>query len=231
MCQRCLLLASLTTSKPTKQPAATQHTAYAQLLMLSEKRRTTKIPMNIPKGAPITAAAALADIIERDLACDDQSLERLTRFATAALSTSTSSNPLSHQSFTPAMKTNVGQFANRLTSIDDRAVLPKDTNRPFQKDCQFKLLFGDVTADVRIIAFNDSVITPIAEVVTALRLRHPPFPLGLRPPPTEPISQTLSFSEKEVMVDLKAFRPSSVGGVYGLRPGHFMIWTLRKQPR
>ena len=83
-----------------------------------------------------------------------------------------------------------------------------------------KHLVGDVTSAVRIIASDDSVITPTSEVVTALRLKHHPFPLDLRPPPTEPVSQTSSVSVEEVMVALKSFRPSSAGGDDGLRPGH-----------
>ena len=108
------------------------------------------------------------------------------------------------------MKTNIGQFADRLTFVvDDRAVLPKETSRPppcatdIRKMVNCKLLVGDVTADVRIIASDYSVITPTSEVVTALRLKHPLSPLDLHPPPTEPVSQTLSVSEEEVMVALK----------------------------
>ena len=56
--------------------------------------------------------------------------------------------------------------------------------------------------------------------MTALRLKHPPAPLDLRPPPTEPVTKTSSVSEEEVIVALKSFRPSSAGGVDGLRPGH-----------
>ena len=110
--------------------------------------------------------------------------------------------------------------------MDDRAVLPKDTSRPspsatdFRKMANSNLLVGDVTAAVRIIASDDSVITSTADVVTALRLKHPPSPLDVRSPPTEPVSQTLSVSEEKVMVTLKAFRPSSAGGIDGLRPWH-----------
>ena len=56
--------------------------------------------------------------------------------------------------------------------------------------------------------------------MTALRLKRPPSTLDLRPPPTEPLSQTSYVSEQEGMVALKSFRPSSAGGVDGLRPGH-----------
>ena len=125
------------------------------------------------------------------------------------------------------MKTNIGQFADRLTSfVDDQAVLPKETSRPppcvtdFRKMVNSKLLVGDVTAAVRIIASDDSVITPTSEFVTALRLKHPPTPLDLRPPPTESVCQTSSVSEQEIMVTLKSFLPSSAGGVDGLRSGH-----------
>ena len=51
--------------------------------------------------------------------------------STTALSPSSSSNPQSPHSLTAAMKTNIGQFADRLTSfVDNRAVLPKETSRP-----------------------------------------------------------------------------------------------------
>ena len=58
-----------------------------------------------------------------------------------------------------------------------------------------------VSAAVRIIVYDDSVITPTSEVVSALRLKHPPSSLGLRPPSTEPVSQTPT--EEEVIVALK----------------------------
>ena len=175
----------------------------------------------------MAAAAAMADMIERALEGYDQSRERFTGIATAALSTSSSSSPQSRQSLTAAMKTNIGQFADRLTSfVDDRTVLPKETSRPppcaadLRKIVNSKLLIGDVTAAVRKIASDDSVIIPISEVVTALRQKHPPSPLKLRPPQTETASHTSSVSEEEVMVALESFRPSSAGGVDGLQPGH-----------
>ena len=122
------------------------------------------------------------------------------------------------------MKTNIGQFADRLTSfVDDRAVLPKDTSRPppygtdFRKMFNSKLLVGDMTAAVRIIASDDSVITPTSDVVAALRLKHPSSPLDLRSQPTEPVSQTSSVYEEKVMVAQKSLHPSSDGRVDGLR--------------
>ena len=154
-CQRCLSPVSVTSSIPTEHSTSTQPSADAQLLALSEKRKTSKIPLKIPKGARITAAAALADTIERALVGYDHSWERLTCFATAALSTSSSSNTQSRQSLTAAMKTNIGQFTDRLTTFaDDLAVLPKKTSRPppcatdFRKMVNSKLLVGDVTAAI-----------------------------------------------------------------------------------
>ena len=82
-----------------------------------------------------------------------------------------------------------------------------------------KFLVGDVTAAVRIIASDDSMNSPISDVVTELRLKHPLSPHDLRPPPSEPVFKTSSISEEEVIVALKSFRPSSAGGVDGLRPG------------
>ena len=73
MCVRCLSPVSVTASKPAEHPAETQALADSHLLILSEKRKTTKIPLKNPKGARLTAAAALADIIVRALVGDDQS--------------------------------------------------------------------------------------------------------------------------------------------------------------
>ena len=206
-CQHCLSPVSVTTSIPTEHPTSTQSLADAQLLALSEKRKTYKIPLKIPIGVRIAAAAALVYIVEHALVGYDQSWERLTGFAMVALSTSSTSNPQSRQLLTAAMKANIGQFAGRLTSfVDDRAVLQRETSRPppcvtdFRKMANSNLLVRDVTAAVRMIASYNSVITPTSVVVTALRLRHPPSPLDLRPPPAEPVSQTLSVSEEEVMV-------------------------------
>ena len=92
-------------------------------------------------------------------------------------------------------------------------------------------LVGDVTAAVRIIVSDDSVIAPTAEVVTALRLKHPLSPPDLRPPPTEPVSQTSSVSEEEVKVGMNALRPSSAGGVDGMQPGYLKDLVVPQQSR
>ena len=89
-----------------------------------------------------------------------------------------------------------------------------------QKDGQLKTFGWGCNGCRQNIASDDSVVTPTSEVVTALTLRHPPTPLDSLPPPTEPIFQTSSVSEEEVMAALKSFRPSSAGDVDGLRPGH-----------
>ena len=84
-----------------------------------------------------------------------------------------------------------------------------------------KLMVREVTSAVGIIESDDGVITPTAEVVTALSLKRPLSPpLNLDPPPAQPVSQTSTASEEEVMVALKSFCPSSAGGVDALRPGH-----------
>ena len=53
-CQRCLSPVSVTTSISTEHPTSTQPSADAQLLALSEKSKTSKKPLKIPKGARIT---------------------------------------------------------------------------------------------------------------------------------------------------------------------------------
>ena len=63
-----------------------------------------------------------------------------------------------------------------------------------QKLQQFnsKLMLGDVTAAVRVVASDDSVLEVTPEVLSALRLKHPAAPLDVEniviPPDTEELS-------------------------------------------
>ena len=118
-----------------RTPSSNTTFGWRLAVELSDKRKTTKIL----KGARITAAVALADIIERVLVGEDQSWERIIRFTTEALSKSSSSDLQSRQSLTAAMNTNIAQFADWLTFIIvDRAILPTDTSRPSPRSTDFR---------------------------------------------------------------------------------------------
>ena len=59
-------------------------------------------------------------------------------------------------------------------------------------------MLGDVTAAVRVVASDDSVLEVTPEVLSALRLKHPAAPLNVEniviPPDTEELI-TVSFSK------------------------------------
>ena len=79
-------------------------------------------------------------------------------------------------------------------------------------------------AAVRVVASDDTIIYPTAEVIDALRLKHPstlsdfrPLPLLFYHPPTT--------NPNEVIATLRSFSSSSSARLDGLRPGHLKDLT------
>ena len=87
-----------------------------------------------------------------------------------------------------------------------------------------KLIEGEVSAAVRVVASDDTIINPTSEVTDALRLKYPPTPSDFRPPP--PLFDDPSTTNpNEVLAALRPFSPSSSAGLDGLRSGHLKDLT------
>ena len=209
--------------------------AEDHLRAVAAARSFSRIPLKIPKAARTAAADALSRTIDRAVDCGDStSWFHLFDFAVSALGLPTSRNR--QISLASATKANIEAFLNRapalLPTADDSVVFPppsvsdpKSYETNFQKKVNAKLTEGDISAAVRVISSDDSVVHPSEEVLSALRSKHPAAPSDFRPPPPPAKSLPSVVNEEEVMLALKSFRPSSSGGIDGLRPGHLKDLT------
>ena len=101
-------------------------------------------------------------------------------------------------------------------AFDEKTLLCKRVNA--------KLIEGDVSAAVRVVASDDTIIHPTSEVMDALCLLHPPIPSDFRPPPPLFDDPPTTYPN-EVLAALRSFPPSSSAGLDGLRLGHLKDLT------
>ena len=87
------------------------------------------------------------------------------------------------------------------------------------------LLVSDASAEVRLIASYENIIKASLETVQAHCLKHLAASEDFRQVQNQNISCEQDASDTEVIEALKTFRPSSAGGVDGLRPGHLKDLT------
>ena len=187
-----------------------------------------RVPARIPKAARIAAADALASTIDAAIGNPDaKTWERFFLFAPLALGLHTTNQ---RASLAKAAKSNIDSFMLvQNWSCDETCVAscPTKPLRKFdlRKQVNAKLSQGDVSAAVRLVASDDTVLEPTADVLAALRLKHPASPSDNKSPPVPDSSIATTLSEEDVRQALKSFRPSSSGGVDGLRPGHLKDLT------
>ena len=190
------------------------------LKSVSSQRRY--IPLKIPKGARISAASALADTIEQVFSRgDDHSWSRLFCFASSALILP--QPEARSRSLTSSAKEQIVKFLSESCVTSHQPASRKKPSAPAPPDIRrlvnAKLVEGDISAAVRVVTSDDSLAPATPETLTSLRSKHPPAPDDLRqPPPAD--SAPIVANEEEVLAALMSFRPSSSGGVDGLRPSH-----------
>ena len=131
-------------------------------------------------------------------------------------------------SLTTNLKTKLLSFSDKIVyqapGIHDHHV---NVSKPvdLRKALNNKLPVGEVSAAVRLVASDDSIIKPSPEIVEALCLKHPMAPADIRQVPIPDIPYERDVSDTEIIEAPKTFRPSSNGGVDGHRPGHFKDLT------
>ena len=94
-----------------------------------------------------------------------------------------------------------------------------------RKGVNAKLIEGDISAAVRLVVSEDTILQPTDEVLEALRLKHPEPPADLLPTPPAIPNQHLSVSTNDITRAIRSFPASSSGGIDGLRPGHIKDLT------
>ena len=100
-----------------------------------------------------------------------------------------------------------------------------NSNSKLRKAVNSKLAQDDVSAAVRLIASDDTLLEPYPEYLEVIRSKHPHAPLDLEPITTFNPEDSIFFTSKDIQKALSAFHPSSSGGIDGLRPSHVIGLT------
>ena len=208
-------------------------------------KKNQRVLLRISKAARTSAADALAVAINAALKNGTQSAwEKLFGFANFALALpyrSTHNSVNSRVSLATTIKNNIELFLHSSSTSFlsnpvyqpskpvqfSRIETDSSVNSKLAKRVMAKLMEGDVTAAVRVVASDDRVVPLTDDVLRVLQLKHPSSPQHLRPTPV-PSRDTPSPAhaiEKEIMLALRSFPASSSGGIDGLRPGHLKDLT------
>ena len=100
-----------------------------------------------------------------------------------------------------------------------------NSNSKLRKAVNSKLPQGDVSAAVRLIASDDTLLEPCPEILEVIRSKHPQAPSDLEPITSFNLEDSIFFTSKDIQNALSAFRPSSSGGIDGLPPSHLIDLT------
>ncbi|CAE1327466.1 unnamed protein product [Acanthosepion pharaonis] len=225
-CSYCLSLSALQDSVIHQHNERTQRDASEVLRATSLLRKFRKVPLKIPKSVRIPAADALATAIDRALNLNS-SLGRdyLFSFETLVLGISYNKDPKSpvssimknNISLFNSSKINATKFSNLSNSNRFHPSSTVDDSKRLRALINAKLIEGDVSAAVRVLASSDTILATTPEVLTALRRKHPAQPSDIRFVQMEKKTDSNIEISKEAMVTaLKSFSGSSSGDVIGL---------------
>ncbi|CAE1298725.1 unnamed protein product [Acanthosepion pharaonis] len=181
-CQRSFHLSCLQDSVIHQHNEPTQRDASEVLRATSLLRQFRKVPLKIHKSVRIPAADALATAIDQALNMNS-SLEgdHLFFFATLMLGISYNKDPTSCVS--PIMKNNISLFNSSKINATEFSNLSNhnrfhpsstvDDSKRLRALINAKLIEGDVSAAVRVLASSDTILSTTPELLTALRRNHP----------------------------------------------------------
>ena len=108
------------------------------------------------------------------------------------------------------------------TNDTTRGQHQRDTSDAMARRVLGKCADGDIRSALRLLTSDDTFAEPDADVIAALRLKHPAAPEDeqLPPPPTPSNPAPLMVTLEEVEAAIKSMPPGSSGGLDGIRPLH-----------
>ena len=238
---------------PATQPQPPQLSPPADIegdlaLHLARLKQMRPVAHRIPRGARITAAAALASLIDSAIDCGTVlSWSRLLCFPYAALSVPRRKTHASEDtSLTTKVKRSIAAYMNgnavnsnpAVTILSEeeytkrkefrgkatdkhQAPSPQKADERLKRRVALKLQDGDVRGAIRLLASADCIAQDSDDVSEALRAKHPPSPEDLDlPPGPDDDTQPFLATETDVLATVASLDSGASAGLDGLRPAH-----------
>ena len=118
-------------------------------------------------------------------------------------------------------------FSSNIPDVNPSSSFKNNHNSSskLRKAVNSKLAQNDVFSAVRLIASDDTLLEPCPEVLEVIRSKYSHAPSDLEPIASFNPEDSIFFTSKAIQNALSAFRPSSSGGIDGLRPSHLIDLT------
>jgi hypothetical protein len=199
---------------------------------LAKLRTRTRVISHIPKAARPTIADALSSLINEALQSPTSPLSwwKFLSFAFVALrAPSSPKNGEKRLTLVTHLKRQAAELSSSTPippppETEQRSESSQDSERAgaLARRIQAKIADGDIRAGLRLLTSSDTFVQPTADVISALRQKHPSAPSdeSLPPPPATSDPPPLSATEEEVRVAILTMRRGSSAGLDGIRPLH-----------
>ena len=206
------------------------HNADNVLKRISQLRRFYRIPIRIPKSCRIPVAAALSEAIDRTItSASNTDWISLVFFPILALGV-----PISPNTACSSLSSVINANLRRLTQSPfdpstlcqqlpcHQARIKSSSSENLRSHINTKLMLSDVSAAIRVVSSDDTVLEVTSDVLQALILGHPSEPEDSVTPiiPAENIA--VIADEKKIIRYLRSFSGGCCGGIDGLRPAHLL---------
>jgi hypothetical protein len=183
---------------------------------LGSQKQATPIVKRIPRGARLSVANALNQVISKVVS--ENSLDSWTQLFSFAYKIFHINNN-DPTSLTKKIKSNCLHPTINPTPSWTNPNMREDT-KIFRKVEQ-KVIDGDIKGAAQLLFSNDVVAPDSPDTVSALLSKHPlPAASLCLPDPPDPTAPHLIASTKDVLAAVMSFKNGSAGGLDGLSPQH-----------
>lgn len=188
--------------------------------LLGRCKKNARILKRIPRGARVSAAYSLAEIIDECMAQPsfDKKWMNLLTYAYTALKVPDKNRKVS-------LATSVKQNIIKPTlSLNQRR--QNKTTISISRRIEYKIAEGDVKGAVKILSSNETLAPRNLTTLNELMLKHPPpsRPLNLPEPPQKK-AEHLMVSEQDVVKNINGFPNGPAAGIDGILPQHIKDLT------
>lgn len=193
--------------------------------VFSKLKGTVPTLRPVPKGARISVAEALTNILEEVINKNDaESWNKLFTFPYAVLTVPAKSEKVTN--LTSWVKMRVSKWKTDPTTTiptgrqpSPSIHKPQQSQQMISKKVEAKLSDGDIRGAIRLLCSDDTVAPYNQSTIDSLLDKHPPHPEPLNFPVMPDVDEhPAEATEEEILATISSFPPGSAGGLDGLRP-------------